>query len=179
MGDPAPVTVLGIDETRRGKPRWTRDQVSGRWLRTDPWDTGFVDLGLFGQIESRAGSAVHTWLGEQSPALPAGVTHVVIDPSAAYAAPVTTEVLPHAVLLVDHFHLVKLANDALTPRAFASMWNALIDSDPSCQIPSAYIAKEEPRQLLAATAPMRPKSAPGPTGSTAGAPTPTSPNCTA
>ena len=39
---------------------------------------------------------------------------MVIDPSAAYAAAVTTEVLPHAVLVVDHFHLVKLANDALT-----------------------------------------------------------------
>ena len=30
------------------------------------------------------------------------------------------------------------------------MWNALIDNDPSCQILSAYIAKEELRQLLAA-----------------------------
>ena len=126
------------------------------------------------------------WLGEQSEAFRAGITHVVIDPSAAYAAAVTTEVLPNAELVVDHFHLVKLANDALTavrrrvtfdahgrrgrkqdpewanrrrlltarerlsPRGFASMWNALIDNDPSCQILSAYIAKEELRQLLAA-----------------------------
>jgi transposase len=36
LGEPAPVVVLGIDETRRGRPRWTRDQVSGRWVRTDP-----------------------------------------------------------------------------------------------------------------------------------------------
>ena len=41
LGAPAPVRVLGIDETRRGKPRWTRDTDSGRWVRTDPWDTGF------------------------------------------------------------------------------------------------------------------------------------------
>jgi len=190
LGEVAPVTVLGIDETRRGKPRWTRDQVSGRWLRTDPWDTGFVDLaggqGLLGQVEGRTGAAVRQWLGEQSEAFRAGITHVVIDPSAAYAAAVTTEVLPNAELVVDHFHLVKLANDALTavrrrvtfdahgrrgrkqdpewanrrrlltarerlsPRGFASMWNALIDNDPSCQILSAYIAKEELRQLLAA-----------------------------
>ncbi len=96
--------------------------------------------------------------------------------------------LPNAELVVDHFHLVKLANDALTavrrrvtfdthgrrgrkqdpewanrrrlltarerlsPKAFATMWNALIDNDPSCQILSAYIAKEELRQLLAAAA---------------------------
>lgn len=192
LADPAPVTVLGIDETRRGKPRWTRDTDSGRWVRTDPWDTGFVDLGgeqgLLGQTEGRTGAAVRQWLSEQSETFRAGITHVVIDPSAAYAAAVTTEVLPNAVLVVDHFHLVKLANDALTavrrrvtfdahgrrgrkqdpewanrrrlltarerlaPRAFATMWNALIDNDPSAQILSAYIAKEELRQLLAAAA---------------------------
>ncbi len=190
LADPAPVAVLGIDETRRGKPRWTRETDSGRWVRTDPWDTGFVDLcgdqGLLGQTEGRTGAAVRQWLSEQSEEFRAGITHVVIDPSAAYAAAVTSEVLPNAELVVDHFHLVKLANDALTavrrrvtfdthgrrgrkqdpewanrrrlltarerlsPRAFATMWNALIDNDPSCQILSAYIAKEELRQLLAA-----------------------------
>jgi transposase len=86
---------------------------------------------------------------------------------------------------VDHFHLVKLANDCVTkvrrpatwdqkgrrgrqidpawanrrrllsakerlrPKAFAAMWNALIDSDPSGQILTAWIAKEELRTLLA------------------------------
>lgn len=192
LGDPAPVRVLGIDETRRGKPRWTRDPDSGRWVRTDPWDTGFVDLagdqGLLGQIEGRSAAAVRQWLGEQSEAFRAGITHVVIDPSAAYAAAVTSELLPNAVLVVDHFHLVKLANDALTgvrrrvtfdahgrrgrkqdpewanrrrlltarerlsPRAFATMWNTLVDNDPSAQILAAYIAKEELRQLLSASA---------------------------
>jgi len=129
---------------------------------------------------------VRQWLGEQSEAFRAGITHVVIDPSAACAAAVTSDVLPHAVVVVDHFHLVKLANDALTavrrrvtfdahgrrgrkqdpewanrrrllsarerlsPRGFATMWNALIDNDPSAQILSAYIAKEELRQLPAA-----------------------------
>ena len=192
LGAPAPVRVLGIDETRRGKPRWTRDTDSGRWVRTDPWDTGFVDLGgdqgLLGQVEGRTSAAVRQWLSEQSQEFRASITHVVIDPSAAYAAAVTSELLPNAELVVDHFHLVKLANDALTavrrrvtfdahgrrgrkqdpewanrrrlltarerlaPKAFASMWNALIDNDPSCQILSAYIAKEELRQLLAAAA---------------------------
>ena len=79
LGDPAPVTVLGIDETRRGKPRWTRDQVSGRWVRTDPWDTGFVDLagdqGLLGQVEGRTGAVVRQWLGEQNETFRSGVTH--------------------------------------------------------------------------------------------------------
>jgi len=192
LADPAPVAVLGIDETRRGKPRWTRDQVSGSWVRTDPWDTGFVDLtgdqGLLGQVEGRTGAVVRQWLSEQSETFRAGITHVVIDPSAAYAAAVTTELLPNAVVVVDHFHLVKLANDALTAvrrrvtfdahgrrgrkqdpewanrrrlltarerlshRTFATMWNTLIDNDPTCQILAAYIAKEELRQLLAAAA---------------------------
>ena len=62
LGNPAPVRVLGMDEIRRGKPRWTRDNDSGRWVRTDPWDTGFVDLGgdqgLLGQIEGRTSAAV-------------------------------------------------------------------------------------------------------------------------
>ncbi len=110
--------LLGIDETRRGKPRWTREQASGRWVRTDPWDTGFVDLagdqGLLGQFEGRTGAAVCQWLREQGQTFRAGATHVVIDPSAAYASAVTSELLPNAVLVVDHFHLVKLANDALT-----------------------------------------------------------------
>ncbi|MDP7736052.1 ISL3 family transposase [Mycobacterium paragordonae] len=190
LGDLAPVSVLGIDETHRGKPRWTRDQVSGRWLRTDPWDTGFVDLtgdqGLLGQVEGRTGTAVRQWLGEQNQTFRAGVGYVVIDPSAAYASAVTSEVLPNAVVVVDHFHLIKLANDALTAvrrrvtfdthgrrgrkqdpewanrrrlltarerlshRTFATMWNTLIDNDPTSQILSAYIAKEELRQLLAA-----------------------------
>ena len=87
-------------------------------MRTDPWDTGFVDLGgdqgLLGQVEGRTGAAVRQWLSEQSQEFRAGITHVVIDPSAAYAAAVTSEVLPNAELVVDHFHLVKLANDALT-----------------------------------------------------------------
>jgi transposase len=131
-------------------------------------------------------AAVRQWLRTQSEAFRAEVTHVVIDPSAAYAAAVSTELLPNAVLVVDHFHLVKLANDPLTSgsppvtfdthgrrgraqdpewanrrrlltarerlshRAFAAMWNALIDNDSSSQILAAYIAKEELRQLLAA-----------------------------
>jgi transposase len=36
--------------------------TAGRWVRVDPWDTGFVDLaggqGLLGQREGRSGAAV-------------------------------------------------------------------------------------------------------------------------
>jgi hypothetical protein len=46
--EPEPTTVLGMDETRFGRPRWLPDgeQPDGRvrWVRTDPWETGFVDI---------------------------------------------------------------------------------------------------------------------------------------
>ena len=119
LGEPEPTRVLGIDETRRGKPRWERCAATGRWVRVDPWDTGFVDLagdqGLLGQREGRTGAAVVGWLSERTPQFREGIEYVAIDPAAAYASAIRTPgLLPNATLVVDHFHLVKLANDALT-----------------------------------------------------------------
>jgi transposase len=69
LGEPAPTPVLGLDETRFGRPRWAR-QPDGGWLRTDPWETGFVDLaggqGLLGQVDGRTTAAVRTWLEQRS-----------------------------------------------------------------------------------------------------------------
>ena len=189
-GEPEPIVVLGIDETRRGRPRWTLSIEAGRWVRTDAWDTGFVDLagdqGLLGQAEGRSSACVIAWLQARTPQFREAIRFVAIDPAAVYAKAVTTPgLLPNAVLVVDHFHLVKLANEALTkvrrrviweqqgrrgrkidpawanrrrlltakerlsPKASAAMWNSLIDSDPSAQILTAWIAKEELRNLLA------------------------------
>jgi len=119
LGEPEPTRVLGIDETRRGKPRWEHCTETGRWVRVDPWDTGFVDLagsqGLLGQREGRTGATVIAWLSERSAPFREGIEYVAIDPAAAYASAVRTPgLLPNATLVVDHFHLVKLANDALT-----------------------------------------------------------------
>ncbi|MEV0622295.1 transposase family protein [Nonomuraea sp. NPDC050404] len=55
---PAPVNVLGIDEIRRGRPRWVLEESTGTWTTTvDRWHVGFVDLsgeqGLLGQVEGR------------------------------------------------------------------------------------------------------------------------------
>ena len=189
LTEPQPTPVLGIDETRRGKPRWEYGTDTQRWTRVDPWDTGFVDLagdqGLLGQREGRTGAAVIDWLRERSDEFRAGVQYVAIDPAAVYASAIRTPgLLPNATLVVDHFHLVKLANDALSKvrqrvtwelrarrgrktdpewanrrrllcarerlsdKNFAVMWNALIDEDPTSQILSAWIAKEELRTLL-------------------------------
>lgn len=39
----------------------------------------------------------------------AGITHVAIDTSATYAK-VVRDALPHAIVILDRFHLVALAN---------------------------------------------------------------------
>lgn len=117
LQEPQPTPILGIDETRRGKPRWQRHSETGRWERIDPWDTGFVDLtgdqGLLGQTQGRTAAAVIDWLAERTPQFRGAVEFVAIDPAAGYAAAVRAA-LPNAAIVVDHFHLVKLANDALT-----------------------------------------------------------------
>jgi len=192
LTEPEPTPVLGIDETRRGKPRWERCAKSGRWLRVDPWDTGFVDLageqGLLGQQEGRSGAAVVAWLNARTPEFREAVRYVAIDPAAAYASAIRTPgLLPNATLVVDHFHLIQLANHALTQvrrrvtwdlqdhrgrktdpqwanrrrlltarerlsaSSFAKMWNQINQADPTAQILSAWIAKEELRTLLSTT----------------------------
>ena len=119
--EPEPTPVLGLDETRFGRPRWLPDghheDGRPRWRRTDPWETGFVDIagqqGLLGQVDGRTSAAVTAWLAARSPEFRAGIEYVVIDPHAGYAKAVRAA-LPHALLAVDHFHLVMLANTALS-----------------------------------------------------------------
>jgi transposase len=191
LAEPAPVRRLGIDETRYGTPRWIRDPDTGQWSRTDPWETGFVDLtgeqGLLGQADGRTGRSVLDWLAARSDAFRDRVEIVAVDPSAPYAAAVR-HVLPHARVAVDHFHLVLLANQAVTAvrqrvtrehtgrrgrrtdpvwvnrrlllragerlslRAFRRMWNSCLDTDPPGEILSAWIAKEQLRELLGCAA---------------------------
>lgn len=119
VSEPEPTTVLGIDETRRGRPRWRLSLQAGRWVRTDAWDTGFVDLAggqdLLGQVEGRTSSCVVDWLQVRTPKFRAVIRLVVIDPAAVYAKAIRTQgLLPNATLVVDHFHLVKLANHCVT-----------------------------------------------------------------
>jgi transposase len=120
--EPEPVRVLGMDETRFGRPRWLPDGVHPdgriRWRRTDPWETGFVDItgdqALLGQVDGRTSAAVQAWLAARTEAFRAGIEVVVIDPNAGYAAAVVRAALPDAAIAVDHFHLVVSANRAVT-----------------------------------------------------------------
>lgn len=115
--EPTPTSVLGIDETRFGRPRWVRNAQTGKWRLTDPWQTGFVDLhgdqGLLGQVTGRTSAAVVAWLEARGQAWRDAVEVVAIDPAAPYRNAVR-QALPHATIVVDHFHLVALANQAVT-----------------------------------------------------------------
>lgn len=121
LAEPEPTTVLGMDETRFGRSRWLPNGVHDdgriRWRRSDPWETGFVDLtgeqALLGQVDGRTSAAVAAWLAQRSPEFRDAIDVVVIDPHAGYAAAVRAA-LPQARLAVDHFHLIMLANKAVT-----------------------------------------------------------------
>ena len=189
-GPPAPTPVVGIDETGRERARWVRT-AEGGWQRSDPWETGFVDLatgqGLLGQVGGRSGSSVATWLADQPEAFRDAIRYVAVDPSAPYASAVH-RLLPQATIVVDHFQLVQLANqmvtrvrqrvtqqrlgrrgrrsdpvwanrrmllraqERLSERAFARMWNGAVDNDPAGELLAAWIAKEELRALLGCAA---------------------------
>jgi transposase len=107
------VRVLGIDETRRGRGRFTRDPDTDTWVvAADRWHTGFVDIsgeqGLLGQVEGRTTDDAAYWLHQAGPAWRQQVQVVVIDMCTIYAAAVR-RMLPHARLAVDPFHVVQLA----------------------------------------------------------------------
>jgi transposase len=117
LTEPEPPVVLGIDETRRGAPKWVRDTAAGRWVRTERFETNFTDLSgtgrLLGQVAGRTGTAVAGWLDDRGQDWKNQITFVAIDPCAACRSAVI-RALPHAVIVVDHFHLVRLANQAVT-----------------------------------------------------------------
>ena len=64
---PSLVAHLGIDEHRRGRPRWRIDEGTGEYvLLADRWHTCFFDLsgdqGLLGQVEGRTADDAAYWL---------------------------------------------------------------------------------------------------------------------
>jgi len=77
--------------------------------------TGFVDLDrhrLIDVIPVRSATAVSTWLRAKPERWLANITTAVIDPYSGYARGLA-EGLGQARLVVDHFHAVRLANQAL------------------------------------------------------------------
>ena len=97
---PALVAQLGIDEHRRGRPRWRVDEDTGEYvLLADRWHTCFFDLsgdqGLLGQVEGRTADDAAYWLAQAPPAWRDAIQVVAIDMCAIYASAVR-RVLPRA-----------------------------------------------------------------------------------
>ena len=110
---PSPVAHLGIDEHRRGRPRWLTDDGTGEYvLVADRWHTCFFDLsgdqGLLGQVEGRTADDAAYWLAQASPAWRDHIEVVAIDMCSIYKSAVR-RMLPAARLVVDLFHVVQLA----------------------------------------------------------------------
>jgi transposase len=112
-GQPAPVAHLGIDEHRRGRPRWRKDTDSGEYVQlADRWHTCFYDLsgnqGMLGQAEGRTADDAAYWLAGATPAWRDAVQVVAIDMCTIYLSAVR-RMLPDARVAVDLFHVVQLA----------------------------------------------------------------------
>jgi transposase len=92
---------------------------SGSLSRKRDKPHSFVDLdpthpgGLLGLAPGRSGASVRGWLDLQSQQFRNGIEVVAVDPSPPFAAALR-EVLPSATLVVDHWHLHRLANLMLT-----------------------------------------------------------------
>ena len=123
-----PVRCLGVDETRRGKVRaqWDPRAVNGdggpgRWVAGELFETNLVCLGsghgngngLLAQLAGRRSADVAAFLLAQPEAWRDGVEVVAIDLSASYRKAVR-QALPGATVVADHFHLVRLGNQAVT-----------------------------------------------------------------
>jgi transposase len=109
------VRRLGIDEHRYRRVRWFRDDTGG-WRRVEPWMSTIVNADngqVLGVVDGRDSAAVGGWLAARSAAWRARIQVVAIDPSAAFRRAIVQQ-LPDALVSVDPFHLVQLANLMLT-----------------------------------------------------------------
>jgi transposase len=99
-------TAIGLDETS-----WLAATATHPTLLV----TGIVDLDR-GQpvdvIPARSAAAVEAWLQAKPTRWAEQIRHAVIDPYQPYATALANE-LPDAKLVVDHFHVIRLANAAL------------------------------------------------------------------
>ena len=114
INDPARfdgVKVLGVDEhvwrhTRRG------DKYVTVIIDLTPIRDGTGPARLLDMVEGRSKQALKTWLAARPAAWRAGVEVVAMDGFSGFKS-ATTEELPDAVTVMDPFHVVRLAGDAL------------------------------------------------------------------
>ena len=114
INDPARfdgVTTIGVDEhvwrhTRRG------DKYVTVIIDLTPARTNSGPVRLLDMVEGRSKSVFKTWLSEPDQAWRDAVEVVAMDGFTGFKT-ATTEELPDAVAVMDPFHVVRLAGDAL------------------------------------------------------------------
>jgi len=108
--------MLGIDEHRFRSVRYFQDPATKAWTRFEPWMTTIVDLDtgqVLGVVDGRDHKGVGDWLFARPLEWRLAVQVVAIDPSAAFRKALRMW-LPRTAVAVDHFHLISLANQAMT-----------------------------------------------------------------
>ena len=105
------VPVIGVDEhvwrhTRRGE-KYVTVIIDLTANRAGPGPARLLDM-----VEGRSKHAFKTWLAERPQAWRDGVEVVAMDGFTGFKT-ATTEELPDAVAVMDPFHVVRLAGDAL------------------------------------------------------------------
>jgi len=105
------VRVIGVDEhawrhTRRG------DKFVTVIIDLTPVRDGTGPARLLDMIEGRSKAVFKSWLDAQSPAFRAGIEVVAMDGFTGFKT-AAAETVPDAVAVMDPFHVVALAGDAL------------------------------------------------------------------
>lgn len=107
---------LGIDEHRYRSVRFYKDPETKAWTRYEPWMSTIVDLDtgqVLGVVDGRDHKGIGDWLFQRPLEWRLGIEVVAIDPSAAFRKALRMW-LPRTAVSVDAFHMVQLANNAVT-----------------------------------------------------------------
>jgi transposase len=112
------VRVIGVDEHC-----WRHTRRGGKYVTViidlTPIRDGTGPARLLDMVEGRSKQAFKTWLGERDTSWRDGIEVVAMDGFTGFKT-ATNEELPDAVAVMDPFHVVRLAGDALDSAAAAS-----------------------------------------------------------
>lgn len=117
------VRKLGVDEHRFRRVRYVRDQTGGV-TRVEPWSVMLTDLdtgAILDVVDGRRGPALKQWIAARPRWWRRRIEYVAIDMSAEFRAAIRKS-LPKAKISVDHWHVVRLANDMVTSVRRRRIW---------------------------------------------------------
>ena len=99
-----------------GRPNWHHTRKGDKYVTViidlTPVRDGRGPARLLDMVEGRSKAAFKTWLGQREPSWRDRVEAVAMDGFTGFKT-ATTEELPRAVAVMDPFHVIRLAGDAL------------------------------------------------------------------